>query len=146
MKQHYSTLKFNHVVFKILPRKARNCLLRETDISTSAKQIPILGIGSLQGSFLPLRTQQCWVSVQLFEKRFYSSRRYFRIFWIKSLKIKVVANVFTQLQLNLRLSTILHGCFTQEIHRLRNWTGHCLSPDGERLLGPAIPLIYASRH
>ena len=88
MKQHYSTLKFNHVVFKILPRKARNCLLRETDISTSAKQIPILGIGSLQGSFLPLRTQQCWVSVQLFEKRFYSSRRYFRIFWIKSLKIK----------------------------------------------------------
>ena len=41
-----------HVVFKILP----NCLLYEIDISTSAKQIHILGLGSLKGPFLPLRS------------------------------------------------------------------------------------------
>ena len=75
------------------------------------------------------------------KKRFYSSRSYFRISDKLSENKSCCKCLYSTATRHLWFSTILHGCFPQEIHRLRNWTGHCLSPDGERLLGPAIPLI-----
>ena len=106
---------------KFCQEKARSCLFYETDFSTYQAD-PFFGTWVPVGTIFAITAP-----VYLFLKK----------------KGFIHLGVIFE---SLISSTILYGCFTHEIHRLRNWTGHCLSPDGERLLGPAIPLIYASGH